>query len=160
MINIAQPDDGPSILRLTQAVAVFNDEEVQCVGEIWEAYLSQGPAKSGYNIIVYRDSDEVVGFACFGPHALTDGTFDFYWLAVDPRAQGRGIGQALIAATERGALEQQARILIIETSSTLAYEPARRLYSRCGYTLEATVHDFYAEGDDMVIYTKALHAKH
>ena len=142
-----------------ETVAVFNDEEVRCVQEIWEAYLSQGPAKSGYQIILYRDGGEVAGFACFGPHALTVGTFDLYWLAVDPQTQGRGIGQALIAATEQAVVTQHGRILIIETSNTPVYAPARRLYERCGYVQEATLHNFYSEGDDLIIYSKALHAQ-
>ena len=158
MIDIAQSDDGPSIRHLTEAVAVFNDDEVRCVQEIWEAYLSQGPATSGYHIIVYREENEVNGFACFGPHALTVGTFDLYWLAVSPQTQGHGIGRALITGAERAVLEQGGRKLVIETSHTPAYSPARRLYARCGYILEATVHDFYAEGDDLVIYSKSLKA--
>jgi len=158
MIDIAQPADGPLILHLMKAVAVFNDEEVRCVQDIWDAYVSQGPTQSGYHIIVYREDKAVIGFACFGPHALTVGTFDLYWLAVDPKTQARGIGHALVAATERAVAEQHGRKLMIETSNTPAYAPARRLYARCGYTLEATVHDFYAEGDDLFIYSKSLRA--
>ena len=37
-----------------------------------------------------------------------------------------------------------------------AYCQARRLYERSGYHLEAVVHDFYAPGDDLVIYAKDL----
>ncbi len=32
----------------------------------------------------------------YGPTPLTLGTFDLYWMAVDPKAQGHGIGKALV----------------------------------------------------------------
>ena len=156
MIENAQPIDSQSILRLVQATAVFNDEEILCVDEIWNEYVSLGAEKSGYNVIVYRDQNHVLGFACYGAHPLTIGTFDLYWIAVDPKAQGRGIGQDLIAATEQGVIDRHGRKLVIETSSTPAYAPARRLYEHCEYVLEASLHDFYAEGDDLLIYSKSL----
>ena len=47
-------------------------------------------------------------------------------------------------------------MLLIETSGTATYTLARRLYETSGYCREAVVHDFYALGDDLVIYAKAL----
>ncbi len=45
---------------------------------------------------------------------------------------------------------------MIETSSTLPYALARRLYESSGYRCDAVIHDFYAPGDDLLIYTKTL----
>ena len=44
----------------------------------------------------------------------------------------------------------------IETSSLPHYEPTRRFYLKHGYELGATLRDFYAEGDDMVVFRKLL----
>jgi ribosomal protein S18 acetylase RimI-like enzyme len=96
------------------------------------------------------------GYACFGPHSLTQGTYDLYWIVVDPTAQGRGIGHALLARVEAEVQARGGRLLLVETSGTPAYAPARRLYETSGYRCEAVVHDFYAPGDDLLIFSKDL----
>jgi len=97
-----------------------------------------------------------LGYACFGPHPLTQGTYDLYWIAVDPVAQGHGIGHALLARVEAEVQARGGRLLLIETSSTPAYASARRLYETSGYRCEAIIHDFYAPGDDLLIFSKDL----
>jgi len=96
------------------------------------------------------------GYACFGPHSLTQGTYDLYWIVVDPTAQGHGIGHALLARVEAEVQARGGRLLLVETSGTPAYAPARRLYETSGYRCEAVVHDFYAPGDDLLIFSKDL----
>jgi ribosomal protein S18 acetylase RimI-like enzyme len=75
---------------------------------------------------------------------------------VDPKAQGRGIGHALLARAESKVRARGGRLLLIETSDTAAYASARRLYETSGYCLEAVVHDFYAPGDNLLIFAKNL----
>jgi ribosomal protein S18 acetylase RimI-like enzyme len=98
----------------------------------------------------------MLGYACFGPHPLTQGTYDLYWIVVDPTAQGHGIGHALLARVEAEVQARGGRLLLVETSGTPAYAPARRFYESSGYRCEATIHDFYALGDDLVIFSKDL----
>mgnify|MGYP001103856962 CR=1 FL=1 len=87
---------------------------------------------------------------------MTQGTFDLYWIAVDPAAQGRGIGHALLARVEAEVQARGGRLLVIETSGTLAYAAARRLYETSGFRCEAVIHDFYAPGDDLIIFGKKV----
>jgi ribosomal protein S18 acetylase RimI-like enzyme len=96
------------------------------------------------------------GYACFGPHSLTQGTYDLYWIVVDPTAQGRGIGHALLARVEAEVQARGGRLLLVETSGTPAYTAARRFYESSGYRCEATIHDFYAPGDSLWIFSKDL----
>lgn len=154
MIDTAQEEDGPSIVAVAAAAGVFTPEEVACVRSIWEE--SRKGEVSGYHFLVAREGSEVLGFACYGPHPLTRGTYDLYWLAVHPSARGRGVGHALLQAVEKRVRESAGRLLLIETSGTPAYEPARRLYASCGYRVEAVVHDYYAPGDDLYLYGKML----
>ena len=83
MIEPAREDDGPEILLLTANAGVFKPTEVAAVAEIWSDYLSEGAQGSGYYMLVYREAGELLGYACYGPHPLTEGTFDLYWIAVD-----------------------------------------------------------------------------
>jgi D-alanine-D-alanine ligase len=155
MITEANEQDGSYILQLTAAAGVFKPGEVACVQELWNAYLRQGEA-SGYVFLVYRNGDRLLGYACFGPHPLTEGTFDLYWIAVDPQTRGQGIGHALLARVEDEVYARGGRMLFVETSDTPAYAPARRLYESCGYRYEAVVHDFYAPGDDLIVFGKPV----
>src|SRR5574342_587523 len=76
--------DGSKIQDIAARAGVFSQEEVECVGALWEEYLNLGPEHCGYHFIVYRNGDQTLGFACYGPRNLTDGAFDLYWIAVDP----------------------------------------------------------------------------
>jgi GNAT superfamily N-acetyltransferase len=133
---------------------VFRPEEVECLGALWEEYLATGPRVSGYNFLVAQDGDRVLGYACYGPRDLTSGVFDLYWIAVDPDRRGGGVGSGLLAASEAAARQAGGRMMIAETSGTALYNPTREFYARRGYRAEATIRDFYVEGDDLVIYVK------
>ena len=48
--------------------------------------------------------------------------------------------------------------LYAETSGRLQYAPTRSFYRRCGYREAAVFADFYAPGDDKVVFEKHLAA--
>ena len=50
----------------------------------------------------------------------------------------------------------RGRRIYIETSAKPQYEPTRSFYVRCGYVEEARFRDFYAPGDDKLVYGKSL----
>jgi GNAT superfamily N-acetyltransferase len=156
MISVPSIKDGPQIHSITANTTVFNQVEVECVDELWQDYLVQGPEKSGYYFLVAKESDRVLGYTCYGPRSLTSGTYDLYWIAVDPTIRRGGVGRALLAATEQAVRDLGGRLLVLETSGLPIYVPTRNFYLATGYTLEATLKDFYREGDDLVIFTKHL----
>ncbi|MGB9722366.1 MAG: GNAT family N-acetyltransferase [Chloroflexia bacterium] len=152
--DVARPDDGPQILAIAARAGVFTPEEVATVRELWEDYLRRGEA--AYVFRVCRDGEKVLGFSCHGRHDLTERTYDLYWIATDPSARRRGVGRALLRRVEEEVRQAGGRLLVVETSGTPAYAPTRDFYRSCGYELEATIHDFYRAGDDLVIFTKHL----
>jgi ribosomal protein S18 acetylase RimI-like enzyme len=154
MIIAATEADGPQIQDIAARAGVFSQEEVECVMDLWEDYLSVGPVVGGYNFIVYKKDDRVLGFACYGPRDLTTGVFDLYWIAVDSDTHRNGVGRRLLTATEEAVHQAGGRMLIAETSGTPHYEPTRKFYIGTGYTLEATIKDFYTQGDDLAIFIK------
>jgi len=101
---------------------------------------------------------ELMGYACYGPTPGTDRTYDLYWIAVDPAAQGTGTGTLLLTEVERRVAALHARLLIVETSSRPEYEATRAFYLARAYDEAARVGSFYAPGDDRVIYTKRVQA--
>ena len=156
MILVATKEDGQQIHKINATTTVFNQEEVECVDELWELYQAEGPEGSGYYFQVAREGEQVLGYTCYGPRALTDRTYDLYWIAVDPNARGGGIGKKLLAAAEEAVRQLGGRLLIVETSGLPKYEPTRAFYHATHYLLEATLKDFYSDGDDLVIFTKHL----
>ena len=46
--------------------------------------------------------------------------------------------------------------MYIETSNRPQYASTRAFYERCGYVCEAVLRDFYAPGDDKVIFVRVL----
>jgi ribosomal protein S18 acetylase RimI-like enzyme len=151
-----EPKAGSAINTITANSSVFNQEEVECVNELWEEYLTHGSERSGYYFLVEKDQDRVLGYACYGPRSLTSGTFDLFWIAVDPTARRRGVGRDLLGACEDAVRKLGGRLLVLETSGRPTYEPTRKFYISSGYTLEARLKDFYSIGDDLVIFTKHL----
>ena len=103
-----------------------------------------------------EQTGRLIGYACYGATPATDGTYDLYWLAVDPASQGRGIGSALVRAVEQQLVERGARLLVVETSSRPDYAGTRRFYARSGYREAARVRDFYAPADDRIVLTTRL----
>jgi GNAT superfamily N-acetyltransferase len=87
---------------------------------------------------------------------LTVGTWQLYWLVVAKEAQGTGIGGQLLRHAEEGARGAGGRVLFIETSSQPHYELTRRFYLKHDYEQHAVLKDFYADGDSLIVFRKAL----
>ena len=176
-IRLLRCEDRSSIERILRQTQVFLEMEVQCALELLDIYFNYPEQKDYICAGVVDESDQPCGYVCYGPTPLTAGTYDLYWIAVDPQWHGRGFGSVLIEYVEqqlgrsrkavdnanellsRPASAEAGRLLIIETSSLPRYEAARRLYQRHHYREVARIPDFYAEGDDRVIYAKRLREK-
>jgi len=159
LVRPLRRDDRPSLERILRQTQVFLEMEVQCALELIDVYLDNAEQKDYILVCAVDESDQPRGYVCYGPTPLTAGTYDLYWIAVDPAWHGRGVGSLLVEYVERQICEaaasaEPARLLLIETSSLRRYEAARRLYSRHHYREVARIPDFYADGDDRVIYAK------
>ena len=75
---------------------------------------------------------------------------------MDPVAQGRGIGRALLAKVEAEVQARLGSLLLIETSSRPVFASAHRFYEISGYRCEAIIHHFYAPGDNLLVFSKDL----
>ena len=162
-IGVTRRDEFDEIMAMTKRAAVFNEEEVETVTELLEGY-EEGPEISGYYFLSCRAAAEskdahpgqVIGYACWGPRELSGNGYDLYWICADPAVHSKGVGRALMNAVEAEIRKRNGVWLVIETSDTEHYAPARRLYERCGYALAMLLQDFYHDGDGMCTYTKRL----
>jgi ribosomal protein S18 acetylase RimI-like enzyme len=154
--NNPTPEDVAAVREICVSTGFFRDDETDVAVELVQEALDKGQEKSGYYFLFATDEDTACGFVCFGPTPCTVGTFDLYWIVVDDRFRGKGIGLELLRRTELALREMNARKLYIETSSTEKYLPTRKFYLKAGYTEEARLKNFYLTGDDKVIYSRYL----
>jgi ribosomal protein S18 acetylase RimI-like enzyme len=163
-IGQLRPDHRGRLGELLVGTGAFNADEVAVALALFDA--SQAPvnpairdAAAGavdYEFVGAFEEEHLVGYACFGATPATDGTYDLYWLAVDPAVQGRGIGRALVRDVEEKLIARGGRLLVVETSSRPDYAGTRRFYARSGYAEAARVRDFYAPADDRILLTTRL----
>lgn len=153
MIELATERDGEGILAVASRVDIFTEEERETVRELWDESCKWGVEVSGYQFIVAREGDRILGFACYGPRPLTEGTYDLYWIAVDPSARRRGVGAALLKRIQTEVRKSGGRLIVIETSGQERYAPTRAFYLAAGCEQEAVIRDFYSAGDDLIVFT-------
>ncbi|HEU4647558.1 MAG TPA: N-acetyltransferase [Gemmatimonadales bacterium] len=149
--------DRGRIEAITRAVGVFHPEEVPVALEVFDGAVAGSPDYIALGAEVDGGSAGAMlaGWICWGPTPCTRGTFDLYWMAVDPALHGAGVGTALLTAMEE-RLRGVARLIVVETAGRDDYAPTRGFYEARGYQPTARIPDFYAPGDDLVVYTKAL----
>ena len=154
-IRLMTSDDKPAIIQILQNIPEFNPAEIDVAEEVIDSYI-QEPTHSGYEIFVAKVGSSIAGYICYGPTPLTEGTWDIYWLAINPKQQGQGIGKALLGFVEDKIKKTEGRLVLIETSAKPEYEATRRFHRSQGYELVCRIADFYAPGDDKLFFQKRL----
>lgn len=155
-IRALRRDDRLPIKQILLETGNFTSVEIEVALELIDIYLDRPEQKDYILYCAVDQHDRVAGYVCYGPTPMTEGTWDLYWIAVDPKRQGSGVGKALLDFVENRIQTQNARLLMIETSSKPNYNATRQFYFRQNYQEIARIPDFYAVGDDRVIYRKLL----
>ena len=144
--------DRDRIETITRSVRVFREDEIAIALEVFDEAVGGSPANT-YAVLGAENEGRLCGWICWGPTPCTLGTYDLYWMAVDPGLQGTGIGTALVVEMER-RLAGVARLIVIDTAGRPDYAGTRAFYQARGYSPVAVVPGFYAPGDDQVVFVK------
>jgi ribosomal protein S18 acetylase RimI-like enzyme len=153
LIRPTVPGDTPDLLAIARGTAVFKPLEIVALGEVLDDYHAREQAH-GHRCSTFEQDGRPIGFTYYAPAAMTDRAWYLYWIAVARTIQERGIGTRMLGAAEEEIARLGGRLLLIETSSLPHYEPTRRFYLKQGYEQAARLADFYADGDDLVVYRK------
>lgn len=155
MIRKLEHNDREVIKKILVDTDNFNEDEINVAMELIDVYLNV-PEQKDYDMFVDEESGTIRGYVCIGPRPLTVGTYDLYWIAVNPSVQSKGVGSGLIAFIENYLKEKSVRLILIETSGKLSYEKERKFYEKNKYVKLVEIKDFYNVGDSLVIYGKYL----
>jgi len=154
-IRQARAGDRDKILEFMVETGFFRPDEMEIAKEVFDDSMKDDK-KGEYQSFVADENGRVIGWVCFGPTPCTLGTFDIYWIAVTPKIQSAGVGTALMQFAEKEIKASGGRLTVVETSGRPVYHPTRQFYIRKGYKEVTRVRNFYAPGDDKVIFTKRL----
>ena len=152
MIRETIHTDSDALLAIIQSSGQFDENGLAHVKETFDSYL-EGKSE---DLWFTADDGEPVGVAYCAPEPVTDGTWNLLMLWTRDDRNGQGHGSALVSRVEKVLTERNVRLLVVETSGLPDFESARAFYSKCGFTQEARIKNFFAAGDDKIIYTKLL----
>jgi D-alanine-D-alanine ligase len=149
--------DRGRIGEITRAVGLFREDEIPVALEVFDEAIRPGGERS-YSVLGAEIDGRLAGWICWGPTPCTLGTYDLYWMAVEPALQGAGIGTALLQEMEH-RLAGVARLIVIETAGRPDYAATRAFYQARGYRPVSIIPDFYAPGDDQVVFVKKVRSE-
>ena len=154
MIRSANSDDKTDLMALAEAIGLFEANELDEMSGMLSEYFD-GNLGSDHFWIADDDSG-IQGAAYYAPEVLAGGTWNLYFIGVQPNCQGKGRGTLLLRYVEQHLKERGERLLLVETSGLDSFEQTRTFYRKNGYEQEARIRDYYKAGEDKIIFRKAL----
>jgi len=158
MIRKLKPDDVIKIESILMNIDNFNEAEVRIAMELVNATAADAE-QTDYNVFVYEEEGNVIGYHCTGKRPLTDAVYDLYWIVTDPGHKNKGVGKTLLAHAEQFVTQLKGRWLLIETSSKESYEGTRNFYLRNNYSIISEINDFYTLGERLIVFGKYFNNK-
>ena len=152
MIRNTEHADMSAILAIVHGSGQFDSDSLAHVQRTLEGHLTG----AGDGVWLTADDGEPVGVAYCAPEAVTVGTWNLLMLWTREDRHRSGHGSALVRHVERELEHRGARLLIVETSGLPAFAAARAFYTKYGFEHEATIRDFFAEGDAKLVFTKQV----
>lgn len=153
--NTIVKEDLTNIEQMLKSTGFFEQspDEIDVALELARLSLKDGNNVENYEFIFAEKDGKVVGFGCFSRIPCTLSSFEIYWLCVDKQQQGQGVGKKLIQEIIQEVKKNEAKKVVLQTAGRKQYLPTQKFYVAAGFDLEARIKDYYAEGDDCLIYT-------
>jgi len=143
--------DGAALKEVLNSIELFPAEMLD---DMISDYFNNPESQDIWFTATQNDQPIAIGYCA--PEKLTEGTYNLFAIGVRNDIQGKGIGRKMMAYLEDQLKQNGNRILIVETSGTDDFKLTRKFYENLNYTKEAVIRDFWAAGDDKVIYWKKL----
>ena len=148
--------DRARLLSMLIKTRSFTSAEIDVAMELIDIVLKD-PIQKDYQIdCVVDDQDQVIGYICYGPTPMTQGTFDLYWIAVDPDFQEQGVGSKLISFLEELVKAEGGRLILADASTIPHFEKTLKFYLKNGFQEVGRVPDYYRPGNDRITFCRRL----
>lgn len=152
MIRPSTKTDIPAILNMIEASGEFDADGVQFV----ESLLNQHFYVGDSSIWLTAELGDVLGVAYCAAEPMALGVWNLLMLWTRADAHRRGHGTGLVSGVLDRLKQVNARLLLVETSGADAFGPARDFYVKNGFKYEATIRNYYGQGEDKWIFTLPL----
>ncbi|WNJ17873.1 GNAT family N-acetyltransferase [Pontibacter sp. G13] len=150
-IRLITQADLPALKQVLDSIELFPAEMLE---DMIADFFSQSDSEEIW--FTETDGGTPISIGFCAPEKMTEGTFNLYAIGVQSDYQGKGTGSRMMAFIEELLRSQGHRILIVDTSGTEEFTLTRKFYQQLGYAQEAVIRDFWAEGDDKVVFWKRL----
>jgi ribosomal protein S18 acetylase RimI-like enzyme len=148
--------DRASLLSMLIKTRSFTSAEIDLAMELIDIVLKDQIQKDYQIYCMVDDQDQAIGYLCYGPTPMTQGTFDLYWIAVNPDFQEQGVGSKLLSVLEEVVKAEGGRMILADTSMIPHYEKTQKFYLKNGFQEVARVLDYYHPGNDRVTFCRRL----
>lgn len=150
-------EDRAAVHALALVNHMFAPDELGGIDEMLSGYLDG--SLPGHRWVVAESAGAIIGGGYVAPEPFADRVWNLYFLAVHPEAHGQGVGTSIVDDVVdhlMSAGEAAARVLLVETSSTTAYDGARAFYRARGFVEEARIREYYGPEDDKIVFWRRL----
>jgi GNAT superfamily N-acetyltransferase len=148
--------DKKSVEAILRSTGFFYDFEIDIALGLVDSTIEYGTDNSGYHWMKINDEHGMIAFANYVRNLFSVHSWDLYWIAVHQNSRHKNLGTILLKAVEDDIRNSGGKILWLDTSGRPLYAPTENFYKKNGYTLQASLKDFYAPGDPKQIYSKIL----
>lgn len=155
-IRPIKKEDRRILFSILSESKVFTEEEIDVAMEIIDTVLNNRDQKDYIIYCIVDYQDQPIGYICYGPTPMTKGTFDLYWIVVNPKWQNKGIGSRLLNFLEEYVKRQGGRMILADTSSIPEYEKTHKFYTSNGFKEVARIFDYYYPGNDRITFCKKI----
>ena len=155
-----QPGDRPLLAALLDSLSAFTAEERLVALELVDARLDHPESDDYRFILAFAGAPDAApglsGYLCYGRTPMTQSTYDLYWIATSPDFARSGVARGLVSSMEGEIAGEGGGTIRVETGSREGHGAAVHFYDATSFTRTATIPDFYAPGDDLIIFTKRV----
>jgi ribosomal protein S18 acetylase RimI-like enzyme len=148
--------DRARLLSLLIKTRSFTSQEIDVAMELIDIVLKDSIQKDYRIHCMVDDGDQCIGYICYGPTPMTQGTFDLYWIAVDPDFQKQRVGSNLLDFWGEEVKKLKGRMILADTSSIPQYEKTKKFYLKNGFQEVARIPDYYHPGNDRITFCKKV----
>lgn len=148
-------NDVPVIRAILASTGFFDaaPDEIDSAEALAHEALTKGNSTENYSFIFLEQDGETLGFSCFGRAPCALSSYEIYWLAVHNDHRGKGLGKLILNEVLGVVKNAGATKLILKTAGRDLYIPTQKFYQSYGFKEEARLKNFYAMGDDCLIYS-------